>query len=303
MNVGRKSDELPVQLSLPRAFREAQNRQQLSSLALLGQEFWRYPMANPRTAATTPASTTTTPSPMLASSKTESSGIGTTVFSAHQQKMIKSSHTMSSGAVFSPTTPSMVGIPSLVGTPSDTASSLSSFTSNGQQMLSPESIESMAMSPDDTCRTGIVGKTSTFKAHNRKSMDIEKLVSNLHTNNHNNSNSTGNLDNGNIRTVRPTPPSTLNLGPLRIPPAPPPRWNKSATPNSSPNDLTPVDGQTNNFTVTTTVTFSVDGNNVNSQLMEVMSPNANQAVSFGIQAPGMFSIFSLLFSNSVSDNF
>lgn len=42
------SDELPVQLSLPRAMREAKNRQQLSSLALLGQEFWRYPMANPK---------------------------------------------------------------------------------------------------------------------------------------------------------------------------------------------------------------------------------------------------------------
>lgn len=42
------SDELPVQLTLPRAMREAKNRQQLSSLALLGQEFWRYPMANPK---------------------------------------------------------------------------------------------------------------------------------------------------------------------------------------------------------------------------------------------------------------
>ncbi|KAF5308871.1 hypothetical protein FQR65_LT00571 [Abscondita terminalis] len=35
-------DELPVQLSLPKAIREARSRQQLSSLALLGQEFWRY---------------------------------------------------------------------------------------------------------------------------------------------------------------------------------------------------------------------------------------------------------------------
>ncbi|KAI4472822.1 hypothetical protein M0802_016488 [Mischocyttarus mexicanus] len=41
-------DELPVQLTLPRAMREAKNRQQLSSLALLGLEFWRYPMANPK---------------------------------------------------------------------------------------------------------------------------------------------------------------------------------------------------------------------------------------------------------------
>nr|XP_022912808.1 protein sprint isoform X2 [Onthophagus taurus] len=35
-------DELPVQLSLPKAIREAKSRQQLSSFALLGQEFWRY---------------------------------------------------------------------------------------------------------------------------------------------------------------------------------------------------------------------------------------------------------------------
>lgn len=40
------SDELPVQLQLPRPLREAKSRQQLSSLTLLGQEFWGYPMAN-----------------------------------------------------------------------------------------------------------------------------------------------------------------------------------------------------------------------------------------------------------------
>lgn len=43
------SDELPVQLQLPRPLREAKSRHQLSSLALLGQEFWGYPMANPKT--------------------------------------------------------------------------------------------------------------------------------------------------------------------------------------------------------------------------------------------------------------
>lgn len=35
-------DELPVQLILPKAIRESKSRQQLSSLALLGQEFWSY---------------------------------------------------------------------------------------------------------------------------------------------------------------------------------------------------------------------------------------------------------------------
>lgn len=35
-------DELPIQLTLPKAIRESKSRQQLSSLALLGQEFWSY---------------------------------------------------------------------------------------------------------------------------------------------------------------------------------------------------------------------------------------------------------------------
>ncbi|CAG9767018.1 unnamed protein product [Ceutorhynchus assimilis] len=35
-------DELPVQLILPKSIRDSKSRQQLSSLALLGQEFWSY---------------------------------------------------------------------------------------------------------------------------------------------------------------------------------------------------------------------------------------------------------------------
>lgn len=279
------SDELPVQLTLPRAFREAANRQQLSSLALLGQEFWRYPMANPK-------SISSGPSPTRSSSVTKSdstSGIGTTVFSAHQQKIITTTSHTTVGAIFSPTTP--IGMFSQAGTPSDTTSSLSSFTSTGQQMLSPESIDSvvLTMSPvDNNGRNGIFGKTSTFKAQNRKSLDIDKVTSFMGGNlsnskssqNVNSSNLNNNNENLNVRTARPTPPSTLNLGPLRIPPAPPPRWAKPITP-TSPKDLTsPPDGQVgNNFTVTTTVTFSVEGNqNSQSQLVEVLSPNANTTV-------------------------
>lgn len=48
MNYCIYSDELPVQLQLPRPLREAKSRHQLSSLAMLGQEFWGYPMANPK---------------------------------------------------------------------------------------------------------------------------------------------------------------------------------------------------------------------------------------------------------------
>lgn len=41
-------DELPVQLVLPKAIRDAKTRQQLSSMALLGQEFWRYLIISPK---------------------------------------------------------------------------------------------------------------------------------------------------------------------------------------------------------------------------------------------------------------
>lgn len=230
-------------------------------------------MANPKP-------TSSGPSPTQASSvtKSDSSGIGTTVFSTHQQKIITTSHT-TMGTVFSPTTPH--GVFSQAGTPSDTTSSLSSFTSTGQQMLSPESADSvvLTMSPIETGRIGIFGKTSTFKAQNRKSMDVEK-ISSFVGGNLNGGLSCNNINNNNESNgrIRPTPPSTLNLGPLRIPPAPPPRWAKPTTP-TSPTDTTPTDGQlTNNFTVTTTVTFSVEGNQ-NSQIVEVMSPNANTTVN------------------------
>lgn len=269
------SDELPVQLTLPRSFREAQNRQQLSSLALLGQEFWRYPMANPRS-ATTPTTANTSPTP-----KTESSGIGTTVFSSSlHQKIVMTpvaatptTTTIVNGQMFSPSTPSMVGIQSLAGTPSDTASSLSSFTSIGHQMMSPESADNVMLSPIDASRTGIVGKTSTFKVQNRKSLDIERLAPF-------NGNGFSASENGNIRPMRPTPPSTLNLTGLRIPPAPPKRWTKPSAP-SSPNEVATDENEINNFTVTTTVTVSVDKSNQNAQQTngDLLTPNNNQTVS------------------------
>lgn len=276
---------MPVQLTLPRALRDASNRQQLSSLALLGQEFWRYPMANPRPSANT------SPVPASIASKTESSGLGTTMFSGHQHKLTTNSQqTIVSGNVFSPSTPS------------DTASSLSSFTSTGQQMLSPESIDSvmLTMSPVDS--TGIIGKTSTFKTQNRKSLDLDKMstfsnhsntpISGLETNsnnsnNHNNininiNNTFNEMNNGNIRAVRPTPPSTLNVIPLRIPPAPPPRWTKpsSQSPSDSSTPIANENGSSINFTSTMyAMGSSTNIQKQNSPFTEVLSPNANSAVS------------------------
>lgn len=259
-----------MQLILPRALREA-NRQQLQSLALLGQEFWRYPMANPR------PSTNTSPTPASLASRTESSGLGTTMSSMHAQKITTSSqHTIVSGNVFSPSTPS------------DTASSLSSFTSTGQHILSPESMDSvvLTMSPVDN-HTGIIGKTSTFKTQNRKSMDLEKMTT--FSNHSSNSNpamesNVNNLfnENGNVRSVRPTPPSTLNVIPLRIPPAPPPRWTKPSS-QSPTESITPV---ANEHLSTTNFSAMDNMQKQSSPFTEILSPNANTAVSHdGTRAP------------------
>lgn len=196
-------------------------------------------MASPKPSAS--------PSPTTSSqlhSKTDSSGIGTTVFSSninlnnatnnHNNNNTNLQHLRSpaptpgttclntssatTSNVFSPTNNLQCNVFSQAGTPSDTTSSLSSFTSTGghPMLMSPESIDSvmLTMSPVDSCRTGIVGKTSTFKAQqNRKSMDLEAMTSF----------SSSQLGNGvecnevNMRkgAQRPTPPSTLNLGPLR----------------------------------------------------------------------------------------
>lgn len=190
-------------------------------------------------------------SPTLVSltSKTESSGIGTTIFSGQHQKVV-SKKTIESGNVFN------------LSTPSDTASSMSSFTSTGQQMLSPESIDNVAltMSPvDNTSKSGIIGKTSTFKVHQKRdSMDLEKHSnisvnsSNLKTNKFESTNEYK-PDVNNLR--RPTPPNSLNL---RIPPAPPPRWTKqSISPHDEQTPLTDLTSPNSNITVTTTVTFSM----------------------------------------------
>uniref|UniRef100_A0A182SF68 SH2 domain-containing protein n=1 Tax=Anopheles maculatus TaxID=74869 RepID=A0A182SF68_9DIPT len=163
-------DELPVQLCLPVALREAKNRQQLSSLALLGQEFWRYPMASspkPKPTTTVPATPSATSSHMNTPSEaTHSSGIGISVLNP----LTPLGPGPSGGGGVSLGAAGMVN--TFGETPTDTFSTLSSFTvSNGQTLLSPESIDSaIMMSPMDPHQhqTGIIGKTSTFKARKQQ---------------------------------------------------------------------------------------------------------------------------------------
>ncbi|XP_035897886.1 protein sprint isoform X2 [Anopheles stephensi] len=265
-------DELPVQLCLPVALREAKNRQQLSSLALLGQEFWRYPMASspkpkPTTTTTTvPATPSATSSHMNTPSEaTHSSGIGISVLNHTPLGPGPSgSGGVSLGAG---------GTVSTFGeTPTDTFSTLSSFTvSNGQTLLSPESIDSaIMMSPMDPHQTGIIGKTSTFKARKQQIIspttttqhEVEKQIELFNANilghaAHSNGDATGGemtsstsssmeSRQGEVvpnvcstlerkpRAPRPTPPNTLNIKPIRSPPAPPARRIKPQIAGNSP---------------------------------------------------------------------
>ncbi|KAM7346393.1 src homology 2 domain-containing protein sprint isoform 2-T2 [Cochliomyia hominivorax] len=288
-------DELPVQLVLPRALREAKNRQQLSSLALLGQEFWRYPMSSPKQNEQE-ANILDAKSP---NSMTETSGLGTTIFSnsgnSNSGGNITSSH---SNKLFSPIT-NVQGLFS-PGTPSDTTSSMSSFTTSGgqhMQLMSPESVDSviLTMSPVEinNQRNGVLGLGSgnATDVINTSTNNLSTFKSNLTTTQQNNlKNSSKNIIDQEIRTQRPKPPNTLNLD-LRKPPAPPLRWSKPLSPNSPlPPDVNGV-GANNNFTVTTTVTFSVD-NPPTPQFVEVTTPAANNALTSVMNSNTTFQTFS-----------
>lgn len=215
-------DELPVQLNLPRGLREAKNRQQLMSLALLGSEFWRCPVATPEVEETSINSHIKSP--------TETSGISTMELtnSLKQKNSIfsKFSHRGSNN-----------GNQQMVDTPSDTASSLSSFAVSGgqSQMLSPQSPDNNLFITSPTVEfcnlkssstsinnlnspSGIIGKTSTFKAQTFSSS--QKVLQNRDANCDFQQNfAAGEVVNKRdeihndefVQRTRPTPPNTLNL--------------------------------------------------------------------------------------------
>lgn len=224
-------DELPVQLCLPQALREATNRQQLLSLALLGSEFWRHPIAS--TAIKSPEEELSS----LMKSPTETSGISTMELSSRQQKGLCNKFNNKGQQ--------------LVETPSDTGSSLSSFaTSSGHptQLLSPQSVDNVFVtSPSvEFCNLksnnsnsinnlnsplGIVGRTSTFKTQKFSTSQQKLLPKDLKSPDLINNNTVlynikpgpSGLENDLnltkedgalekvVRPPRPTPPNTLNL--------------------------------------------------------------------------------------------
>lgn len=220
-------DELPVQLSLPRGIREAKNRQQLMSLALLGSEFWRCPVASPEAEETSLHSS-------QVKSPSDTSGIGTIELTGSLRQKNSSIFSKSNNTQKTSQNQQMVE------TPSDTASSLSSFAVSGtvggggqhSAMLSPLSIDNVFVtSPTmEFCNlksssssinnlnspsSGIIGKTSTFKASQTFSSSQKALPS---IDFHNNEPPAlpkrleSECDEMKVqRAARPTPPNTLNL--------------------------------------------------------------------------------------------
>lgn len=194
------------------------------SLALLGSEFWRCPVASPEAEETSLHSHIKSP--------TETSGISTmeltsslkqknSIFSKFNFRGNNNNNNSSSNAN-----------QQLVETPSDTASSLSSFAVSGgqSQMLSPQSPDNVFItSPSvDFCNlksssssinnlnspSGIIGKTSTFKAQTFSSS--QKVLQNRDINSDfQHAEAVNKRDDVNneefVQRTRPTPPNTLNL--------------------------------------------------------------------------------------------
>lgn len=231
-------DELPVQLTLPRALREARNRQQLSSLALLGQEFWRYPMANPRPPEliqqTTDVDRVTADQPQIS----PSSGSSLSSFGSGSNHNNNNNNNLSSGCSSSSRTPtSDIGVPVVLNLAplspnSDVAGSnnaLSTFKGSPETLSSPVSSDmpSPISAAPPPVRTSRPTPPSTLKLVCSASPSVPTGMR---------SNVTSPALNGSSGAVVPN-----NGG--KTPPPPPPRWAKPSA---------------HNFTVTTTVTFNVN---------------------------------------------
>lgn len=200
-------EELPVQLCLPKSLNEINNRQQLSSLALLGQEFWQSSIASPKNIIL---------SNEIRSPDT-SSGIGLTMFSSNTDNTIDHNDLNCLSPI------------------SDTVSTMSSFSlNNTQQILSPTTSNSFSCNESSP----IIGRTSTFKLPTipGNSEPFTLGISRISSGSSDCSRSSQTNTFNELPKHRPQPPSTLNLSNVKGPPTPPPRLSKiSMTPSDSSN--------------------------------------------------------------------
>ncbi|XP_061376812.1 protein sprint isoform X5 [Danaus plexippus] len=239
-------DELPVQLQLPKPLQEAKSRHQLSSLALLGQEFWGYPMANSKTNLNnllSPCQLTNGIVPMAVTP----SDTGSSLSSIH------------------------------AGTAANSREQILSPDKDQNVVLKMSPVEASGSPPKQT------QNLSTFKGRNVPSPPAKPTGSFVRAPRPTPPN-TLNLISSTAHITQPhTFPTTNNQhSPTHsssvkmTPPPPPPRWAKppftkmTLSPKSEALAFRPINKATNgNITVTTTVTFSVNNTQIhNHQINE-----------------------------------
>lgn len=240
-------DELPVQLQLPRPLREAKSRHQLSSLAMLGQEFWGYPMANPKNnpnnilspcqlangivpMAVTPSDTGSSLSSFNTSTRTNS-----------REHILSSDKDQNVVLKMSPI--------DISGSPPSQNQNLSTF--KGKTAPSPPA------KPN----------SSFIRAPRPTPPNTLSLMS-----------STAHITQPHSFPIANSQPSPTHLNNVKTtPPPPPPRWAKppfskpSLSPKSEATAFCPINktSQNGNITVTTTVTFCVNNTQIhNHQINE-----------------------------------
>ncbi|XP_049874832.1 protein sprint isoform X3 [Pectinophora gossypiella] len=239
-------DELPVQLQLPRPLREAKSRHQLSSLALLGQEFWGYPMANPKN---------------------------------NPQNLISPCQQLVNGVVPMAVTPSDTGS-------SLSSFNASSGNISRDHILSPDKDQNVVlkMSPIESSGSppSQTQSLSTFKGRTAPSPPAKPSGTFIRAprptppNTLNLMTSTAHITQPHSFPTTNTQHSPTLSSVKSTPPPPPPRWAKpptkaSLSPKSEVVAFSPINkaSQNGNITVTTTVTFSVNNTQIhNHQINE-----------------------------------
>ncbi|XP_077282807.1 src homology 2 domain-containing protein sprint [Temnothorax americanus] len=316
-------DELPVQLILPRAMREAKNRQQLSSLALLGQEFWRYPMANPKPPESNSSNTSSLSSfhggnnnhhinnnnNMDNTPITESIVLNLAPISSynntHTPSPTNTVNTNTSTFASSlprqprPTPPNTLNLTTFNEPLNDTKRDrISSPTDKlSHKLISPNLVQSVRCpSPVvHNVENNVLSPVQDMRNFDalKNSLDTPKLTTIEFTKSSGKFASVSSFHQNNLScTTSPELPDNRNSiaenqgtrQSVKTPPPPPPRWAKPG-----------INQNQNNFTVTTTVTFNVNQGNVNTSQqntpsdpnMSLLSPQSTKSLNsnFSIKSP------------------
>ncbi|KAL0108302.1 hypothetical protein PUN28_015088 [Cardiocondyla obscurior] len=314
-------DELPVQLTLPRAMRDAKNRQQLSSLALLGQEFWRYPMANPKPPESSSSNTSSLSSfhggnnnnhinnnNNVDTPTTESIVLNLAPISSHNTHTPSPTNTVNANTstfVSSlprqprPTPPNTLNLTTFNEPLSDAKRDRISSPSDklSHKLISPNLVQSVRCpSPVvHNVENNILSPIQDMRSFDtlKNGLDTPKLTPVEFTKSSGKFMSVSNFHQNN-QSCTTSPELSDNRSIIaenqgtrqnvKTPPPPPPRWAKPG-----------INQNQNNFTVTTTVTFNVNQSNVNSSQQNtpsdpnssLLSPQSNKSLNsnFSIKSP------------------